>query len=102
MDLLFKLPQPQQHEWQQQCIVYFQPQVAVANHNQEVDRAAILQLQLEVLRCRKLLEAAASAAAAERQDQQQRKQQQHIPVAAVEPAPRPLRTSKTSTQTGGN
>jgi len=92
----------QQHEWQQQCIVYRQTQVAVAKHNQEVDRTAILQLQSEVLRCRTLLEAAAAAAAAERQGQQQRKQQQQIPVAAVEPAPRPLRTSKTSTQPGGN
>ena len=56
----------QQHEWQQQCIVYLQTQVAVANHNQAVGRAAILQLQSEVLRCRMLLEAAAAAAAAER------------------------------------
>ena len=24
----------QQHEWQQQCIVYIQTQIAVANHNQ--------------------------------------------------------------------
>ena len=58
----------QQHEWQQQCIVYLQTQVAVANHTQEVERAAILQLQSDVLRCRKLPEAAA-AAAAERQGQ---------------------------------
>ena len=83
-------------------IMHLATQVAAAAHNQTADRAAILQLQKRVLNCQQLLEAAAAAAAAEQQDQrqQQRKQQQQIPGAAVEPAPRPLRTSKTSTQPG--
>ena len=85
-------------------IMHLATQVAAAAHNQTADRAAILQLQKRVLNCQQLLEAAAAAAAAEEQDQrqQQRKQQQQIPGAAVEPAPRPLRTSKTSTQPGGD
>ena len=54
-----------------------------------------------VLNCQQLLEAEAAVAAAEQQDQrQQQRKQQQIPGAAVEPAPRPLRTSKTSTQRG--
>ena len=80
-------------------IMHLATQVAAAAHNQTADRAAILQLQKRVLNCQQLLEAAAAAAAAEQQDQRQQQQQQ-IPGAAVEPAPRPLRTSKTSTQPG--
>ena len=79
-------------------IMHLATQVAAAAHNQTADRAAILQLQKRVLNCQQLLEAAAAAAAAEQQDQRQ--QQQQIPGAAVEPAPRLLRTSKTSTQPG--
>ena len=82
-------------------IMHLATQVAAAAHNQTADRAAILQLQKRVLNCQQLLEAAAAAAAAEQQDQrQQQRKQQQIPGAAVEPAPRPLRTSKTSTQPG--